>query len=78
MKKIVIPVLLLMALVSIVFIACSKDNADKPTTLKVRLTDNPVAAEQVNVDIQQVRVKFSDDSIQGWNYYCYYNGCFIL
>ena len=78
MKKIVIPVLLLMALVSIVFIACSKDNADKPTTLKVRLTDNPVAAEQVNVDIQQVRVKFSDDSIQGWTNLDTYAGVYDL
>ena len=78
MKKIVIPVLLLMALVSIVFIACSKDNADKPTTLKVRLTDNHVAAEQVNVDIQQVRVKFSDDSIQGWTNLDTYAGVYDL
>lgn len=66
MKKFVIPVLMLMVSASIVLIACSKDNTDKTTTLKIRLTDNPVAAEEVNVDIQQVRVKFNEDSIQGW------------
>ncbi len=57
---------MLMVSASIVLIACSKDNTDKTTTLKIRLTDNPVAAEEVNVDIQQVRVKFNEDSIQGW------------
>ncbi|MBK6935803.1 MAG: DUF4382 domain-containing protein [Chitinophagaceae bacterium] len=33
--------------------------------MKIRLTDNPVNAEEVNVDIQQVRVNLQDDST-GW------------
>jgi nitrogen regulatory protein PII-like uncharacterized protein len=45
-------------------IACNKNN-DTTTDLKVRLTDNPYDATEVNVDIQQVRVNFSDDST-GW------------
>ncbi|MCW3094284.1 MAG: hypothetical protein JWP81_5353 [Ferruginibacter sp.] len=41
------------------FYSCGKDN--KNTTLNVRLTDNPVAFQEVNVDIREVRIKFSDD-----------------
>jgi hypothetical protein len=45
-------------------IACNKNN-DTTTDLKIRLTDNPYNATEVNVDIQQVRVNFRDDST-GW------------
>lgn len=66
MKKIALFLSVLALLVAVVFIACSKDNSDANTTIKIRLTDNPVNAEKVNVDIRQVSVKFSDDSIHGW------------
>ena len=66
MKKIALALSLLTLIVTVVFIACSKDNSGKSTTLIVRLTDNPINAEEVNVDIQQVRVKFCEDSIHGW------------
>ena len=66
MKKIALALSLLTLIVTVVFIACTKDNSRKSTTLIVRLTDNPINAEEVNVDIQQVRVKFSEDSIHGW------------
>ncbi len=66
MKKIALFLSVLALLVAVVFIACSKDNSDANTTIKVRLTDNPVNAEEVNVDIRLVSVKFSDDSIHGW------------
>lgn len=48
-------------------IACNKENSESNgnTTLKVRLTDAPVNADEVNVDIQQVRVNFRNDST-GW------------
>lgn len=45
-------------------IACNKDN-DTTTDLRIRLTDNPYNATEVNVDIQQVRVNLQDDS-SGW------------
>ena len=45
-------------------IACNKNN-DSTTDLRIRLTDNPYNATEVNVDIQQVRVNFRDDST-GW------------
>jgi hypothetical protein len=46
--------------------ACGKSE-DQPT-LEVRLTDNPTGLKEVNVEIQQVRIKFSDDSLSnnGW------------
>lgn len=66
MRKILAPLFLVTAVAAIILIACSKDKAAESTTVKVRLTDNPVDAEEVNVDIQQVRVKFSDDSLHGW------------
>ena len=66
MKKIALYLALLTVFVTVVFISCSKNQSDKTTTVKVRLTDNPFNAEEVNVDIQLVRVKFSDDSIHGW------------
>ena len=55
-----VPVLLITGIIA----ACKKDN-DATTDLKIRLTDNPYNATEVNVDIQQVRVNFRDDS-SGW------------
>jgi Domain of unknown function (DUF4382) len=53
---------------SLFFAACSKnDNDGTMHTLHVRMTDAPTAYEEVNVDIQDVRVKFSDDTLStGW------------
>lgn len=47
--------------------ACKKSN-DETTQLNIRLTDNPYNASAVNVDIEQVRVKFEDDDRddEGW------------
>ena len=51
---------------TLVFFACSKENSNGTTSLRVKLTDLPFQADSVNVDIQQVRVNFSDDSTGGW------------
>lgn len=68
MKKYLVIIPVVIAAIAITIVSCSKDKSGEgnPTTLKVRLTDNPFNAEEVNVDIEQVRVKFSEDSIQGW------------
>ena len=60
MKK---PILFLFFAVLVLVFACSKEN--RTTTLKVNLTDAPLAAEEVNIDLQAVRVNFSNDS-SGW------------
>ena len=66
MKRIAVSLSLLTVVVMLLFISCSKDQSNKTTTVQVRLTDNPINADEVNVDIQQVRVNFNEDSINGW------------
>ncbi len=56
--------LFLFAIAIIVFVACNKDG-NSTTNLRIHLTDNPYNASEVNVDIQEVRVNFRDDS-SGW------------
>lgn len=70
MRKIFLPLFLVASVSTIVLIACQKDAANDSnnggsTQLKVRLTDAPINADSVNVDIQQVRVNFRQDST-GW------------
>jgi hypothetical protein len=48
-------------IVTLFFIACQKDQNGN-STLKVRLTDAPTALEEVNIDLQQVNIKFEKDS----------------
>ncbi len=45
---------------SLAFVACKKDTEN--TTLKIRMTDAPLAVEEVNIDLQRVEVKFDKDS----------------
>lgn len=47
--------------------SCSKNDGET-STLQVRMTDAPTALDKVYVDIQEVRVKFNDDtsSVSGW------------
>ncbi|MEZ4963744.1 MAG: DUF4382 domain-containing protein [Saprospiraceae bacterium] len=57
---------ILLAFTLIAFFACSKDddsNADK-VTLNIRLTDGPGDYQQVNVDIQEIRIKTTNDTAQ--------------
>lgn len=59
MKKSYLIITIALIAATVGFYSCSKDNEN--TTLQVRLTDNPVAFQEVNIDIREVRVKFSDD-----------------
>lgn len=55
--------------ISIIIVACTKDGSNSgSSTFNVRLTDGPTNLAEVNVDIREVRVKFSDDSssTSGW------------
>lgn len=47
-----------------VFIACNKTN-EGSSQLNIRMTDAPFDAQEVNVDIKEVRVNFEKDSL-GW------------
>lgn len=77
MKKTFFALLGFVMVSGVVLIACQKDK-ENSTTLKIRLTDNPVDAEEVNVDIQQVRVKFREDSLNGWMNLDTYAGVYNL
>ena len=65
---------------TMVFLSCKKDKTDGTSTLNVRLTDAPTAYEEVNVDIREVRVKFSDDTLSnsGWVTLTTYPGIYNL
>ncbi len=69
MRKVILSVAFVAFLSTILLIACQKeaanDNNGTSTVFKVRLTDAPIDADSVNVDIQQVRVNFRQDST-GW------------
>jgi hypothetical protein len=47
-----------------IFYACTKSVSDAAgtTNLKVRLTDNPYNADELNIDIREVRVNYKDSS----------------
>ena len=64
MKKIWIGAIAIITF-SLVTFSCKKE---KITTLQIRLTDAPLALEEVNVDIKSVKVKFDDDTsnVNGW------------
>lgn len=58
----------LLLVTSVLFFAsCTKENKNNETKLNVRLTDAPADYAEVNIDIQEIRVKFSDNqSESGW------------
>ena len=66
MKKFALAALAITAAVVMLIPACTKDNNGEGTNLRIKLTDAPIAADEVNVDIQQVRIKFREDSLSGW------------
>lgn len=58
----------LIVLAVIIFVSCAKENSGGTSTLQIRLTDGPTNLVEVNVDIREINVKFSDDSsgTNGW------------
>lgn len=67
MKKNIIILATMLLVGAVAFISCKKDQEQGTSTLHVRLTDAPTVYEEVNVDIREVKVKFSDDSLNtGW------------
>ena len=49
------------SVITLLAVACKKEN-EGSTTLRIRMTDAPTALEEVNVDLQQVNIKFANDS----------------
>src|SRR5690349_10116082 len=51
---------------ALIIVSCQKDvngNGSGTTTLKVRMTDAPVPADSVNIDIREIRANFSNDTV---------------
>lgn len=68
MRKRLIPLIILAVSVA-GFESCKKNDDAQTASLQIRLTDAPTALQEVNVDIQSVRVKFRDDendSTKNW------------
>lgn len=68
MKKTLIPLFILAVSVAGLE-SCKKDNNTQSANVQIRLTDGPAALEEVNVDIQSVRVKYREDendSTKNW------------
>ena len=65
MKKTILIFTAILFTASIVLVSCSKDDnqAAGSSTLNVRLTDAPILLDEVNIDIREVNIKFSDDSL---------------
>lgn len=78
MKKFAIVAVSFLTLTAVFFAACSKEDNNNGTTLQVRMTDAPLLVDEVNVEIQLVRVKFAEDSIKGWMNLTTYAGVYNL
>lgn len=52
------------------FVSCTEKSAslgeNAKARLEIRLTDDPLDVDAVNIDIQDVKINFSTDSINGW------------
>lgn len=57
--------LIISATMLLAIASCQKDNKNDSTHLKIKLTDNPYQASEVNVDIMEVNIKLNNDSA-GW------------
>jgi hypothetical protein len=59
--------ILTVAIFSLVLVSCSKNNSSSGRTqLKVFLTDDPAAYDQVVIDVKDVEINVSNDSTGGW------------
>lgn len=62
------PILIMSLIVtSAVFVSCTKSDSSDTSTLRVRLTDNPIDLKSVLVDVKEVRVKMGDDGVDTLN-----------
>jgi hypothetical protein len=52
---------------TISFYACSKnDSSSGKARMQVALTDDPGNYDEVNIDVQDIRINYSDDTAKGW------------
>lgn len=69
MKKIIWPATILLLTISTLYISCQKEvnstNSGSPR-LKVFLTDAPASYDAVWVDVRDVQINLTNDSVNGW------------
>lgn len=58
--------------------SCDKEDNNGTTDLRIRLTDSPFDATEVNVDIREVNVNFHDDDPEGWTSLATHQGIYNL
>lgn len=63
MKRLSVAAIAIAVITTLTFISCKKNKSGYK--LDVHLTDAPAAFEEVNVDIEEIKVKLRDDS-EGW------------
>ncbi len=68
MKKLFLYSAIMLSVLSIGFIACQKNvsNSDSKARLKVYLTDAPGDYEAVYIDVKDVMINVSGDTVNGW------------
>jgi hypothetical protein len=71
MKNFLLYSLALVTIFSFVIISCQKNSSDNSTTnnkakLQIYLTDAPGDFEAVYIDVKDVRINFTADSVNGW------------
>jgi len=66
MKKILLYSAVILTIVSLGFISCKKEGADKNSRIQIYLTDAPGDFEAVNIDIKDIMINVTGDSVNGW------------
>jgi len=61
-------ILLLLATAGVFFLSCDKNDASSngKAKLQVALTDDPGNYDEVNIDVRDVRINYSNDTANGW------------
>lgn len=62
---------------SLAIAGCSKDKKEGTSNVSIRLTDSPYDAQEINVDVREVRVNFTDEE-SGWKTLDSYPGVYDL
>lgn len=65
MKTKILPLMAIAAL-TLLLIACTKNDSTGKAHLQVTLTDDPGNYEVVNIDVQDIRINYSNDNEDGW------------
>ena len=66
MKKILLYSVVVLTIVFLGFISCKKSGADRSSRLQIYLTDAPGDFEAVNIDVKDIMINVTGDTVNGW------------